>query len=165
LDCNYVHGGRSPQVVSAFNTIITSASNILCTGTPTASFAAIFSGLSEDSGVAENGDTSVSDKFPSQTAVSLYYKPSGKQGPGAITGSATAATATGPTSETAGTTSESESESTGGSATSRATAATTGSSTSASGDSTSTSTAGAAPTGVWTGALGVVAGGIVMIAL
>jgi len=60
--------------------------------------------------VAPSGtDTATTDLYPSQTAISLYYTPSGKQGVGAITG--------------------------------------------------------AAPTGVWMGALGAVAGGVVIAVL
>jgi hypothetical protein len=45
---------------------------------------------------AGNGTaTDVTDLYPSQTAVGLYFTPIGVQGPGAITGSATAATKTG----------------------------------------------------------------------
>ncbi|KAF8849189.1 hypothetical protein BDZ45DRAFT_244548 [Acephala macrosclerotiorum] len=76
LNCDYVHGGRSPAVTSAFHTILTSASNELCTGTPTASFQAIFSSLQYN--VAANGSaTDVTDLYPSQTAVSLYFTPTG----------------------------------------------------------------------------------------
>ncbi|TGO87407.1 hypothetical protein BPOR_0228g00090 [Botrytis porri] len=85
-------------VVSAFNTVITSASNQLCTGTPTASFAAIFNSLGGGGDVAEATATQLTDLYPSETAVSLYYTASGNQGVGAITGSATGATKTGGTS-------------------------------------------------------------------
>jgi hypothetical protein len=150
LDCDYVHGARSPQIVSAFNTIITSASNLLCTGTPTAPFASIFSSLSDV--VAPTGtDTAMTDLYPSQTAISLYYTPTGKQGVGAITGAATAATASVTNGKTSGTTSGA--------------GAATGSSTTGGSSSTSSSKAGAAPTGVWMGALGVLAGGVVMAVL
>lgn len=92
LNCEYVHGGRSPQLTSAFHTIITSASNQLCTGTPTASFAAIFNSIENSVAPGDATATGLSDQFPSQTAVSLYYTASGPQGLGAITGSATLAT-------------------------------------------------------------------------
>ena len=107
--------------------------------------------------VAPSGtDTATTDLYPSQTAISLYYTPSGKQGVGAITGAATAATAsvtstsTSTTAKTTGTTGA---------------GANTGSSSSGGSSSTSSSKAGAAPTGVWIGALGVVAGGMVMVVL
>lgn len=88
-----MHGGRSEQEVDTFNSILTSASQQLCTGTPTASFAAIFSSLT-DAGIQGTGATAMSDQAPSNTAISLYFTASGSQGVGAITGSATAATAT-----------------------------------------------------------------------
>ncbi len=92
LNCDYVHGARSEQDVDTYNRIITSASHALCTGTPTASFGAIFSSLN-NKGIQGTGATDMSDQFPSKTAVSLYYTPTGIQGMGAITGSATGATA------------------------------------------------------------------------
>lgn len=93
--CQYVHGARSEAVVEAFESIISSASVSLCTGTPTASFAAIFSSIADSAPqVASGAATTVSDQYPSDAAVSLYYTASGPQGAGAITGSATAATAT-----------------------------------------------------------------------
>ncbi|KYG41234.1 hypothetical protein M433DRAFT_8117 [Acidomyces richmondensis BFW] len=95
LNCQYVHGARSLAVSSAFQNIISSASNALCTGTPTAGFAAIFSSISDSAPqVVSGAATMTSDQFPSQSAVSLYYTASGPQGAGAITGSATLATAT-----------------------------------------------------------------------
>ena len=99
LNCQYVHGSRSEAVVDAFKAIISSASSQLCTGTPTASFAAIFSSLSEAAPQSVSGAaTTTSDQFPSQSAVSLYYTATGNQGAGVITGSAASATATGSTS-------------------------------------------------------------------
>jgi len=101
LNCQYVHGARSLAVSSAFHDIISSASNALCTGTPTAGFAAIFSSISDSAPqVVSGAATSTSDQFPSQSAVSLYYTASGPQGAGAITGSATMATATSSASNT-----------------------------------------------------------------
>jgi hypothetical protein len=93
LNCQYVHGARSEAEVQAFDGILASASNALCTGTPTASFAAIFSSISEAAPQSASGAATVfSDQFPSMTAISLYFTVTGAQGPGAITGSATAAT-------------------------------------------------------------------------
>jgi hypothetical protein len=100
-----------------------------------------------------SGATVRSDQFPSQTAISLYFTPSGSQGAGSITGSATQATVMSTTtseSTTAETTSMSESQS---------------SQTAQSSHSTDTSTAGAAPTGVWVGVLGAIAGGAVVAVL
>lgn len=93
-ECQYVHGARSEAVLNAFENIITTVSNILCTGTPTASFAAIFSSVAATAPQTASGSTVLSDMFPSQSAVSLYYTASGSEGAGAITGSAADATAT-----------------------------------------------------------------------
>ncbi|KAE9365635.1 hypothetical protein N431DRAFT_549750 [Stipitochalara longipes BDJ] len=151
LDCDFVHGGRSPAVTSAFHTILSSASNELCTGTPTAEFQSIFQSLQYFP--AANGTaTDVSDLYPSQTAVSLYFTASGPQGPGAITGSATLATKT---------------PSAGGATGTGGSGGNTGSGASGGSQSTSTSSskAGAAPTGVWMGGLGFAAGVVGMVVL
>ena len=125
-------------------------SHALCTGTPTADFADLFSSASD--AVAPTGtDTLTTDLYPSQTAISLYYTPTGKQGPGAITGSATAATKV-------------ESSTAAGTVT--MTSQTTGSGTASTGStSTSSSKAGAAPTQICLGALGAVALGMGVVAL
>ncbi|KAH8821485.1 hypothetical protein F5884DRAFT_89223 [Xylogone sp. PMI_703] len=162
LNCLYIHGGRSKNVANAFSTIISSASDVLCTGTPTAPFASIFSSLSD--AVAPTGtDTATVDQFRSNPAVSLYYTATGSEGPGRITGSATAATA----QSTAQSTVASGGES------SAAPASTPASSSSAAGPSgsgagvasTSHSTGGAAPTGLIGGIFGAVVAGAVMVAL
>jgi hypothetical protein len=95
LNCQYVHGTRSEAVAEAFSAILSSASSQFCsTATPTAVFASYFSALSDSSPQTATGAaTSVSDQYPSQSAVSLYYTATGNQGPGAITGSAAQATA------------------------------------------------------------------------
>ena len=95
LNCQYVHGTRSEAVAEAFSAILSSASSQFCsTATPTAVFASYFSALSDSSPQTATGAaTTVSDQYPSQSAVSLYYTASGNQGPGAITGSAAQATA------------------------------------------------------------------------
>ncbi|KAJ9630434.1 hypothetical protein H2203_000955 [Taxawa tesnikishii (nom. ined.)] len=91
LNCQYVHGSRSEAVVQAFESIISSASVQLCTGTPTASFAAIFSAVSEAAPQTATGAATVtSDRYPGNSAVSLYYTATGPQGAGAITGSSAA---------------------------------------------------------------------------
>ncbi|PVH85485.1 hypothetical protein DL98DRAFT_511536 [Cadophora sp. DSE1049] len=154
LNCNYVHGARSPQIVDSFHTIITSASNALCTGTPTASFAAIFSSLS-NAAAPTGTDTAVSDQFPSQTTISLYYTVSGPQGIGAITGEAASATRTASTTPTTSSRSGTSAGTTSSPSGTGAGAAT-----------TSSSTAGAAmPTGMWVGAMGAVAGAVGMVVL
>jgi hypothetical protein len=95
LNCAYVHGTRSEAVAEAFSAILSSASSQFCsTATLTAVFASYFSALSDSSPqTATRAATSVSDQYPSQSAVSLYYTATGNQGPGAITGSAAQATA------------------------------------------------------------------------
>ncbi|KAG4028131.1 hypothetical protein MFRU_024g01010 [Monilinia fructicola] len=179
LNCDYVHGGRSPAEVSAFNTIITSASNQLCTGTPTAGFAAIFNSLGGGD-VAPGTATRLTDLYPSETAVSLYYTASGKQGIGAITGSATGATKTGDVSGSTGVTGVTAAATGSGSASGSGALVTATATSAGSADagtttatatgggksgSTSSSTGGAAPTGFRRGALGMVVGGVVMAAL
>lgn len=89
-----MHGGRTQQEVGTFENILDAVESQLCTGTPTADFADLFASVSADgTGVQGTGATVKSDQFPSETAVSLYFTASGSQGPGAITGSATGATA------------------------------------------------------------------------
>jgi hypothetical protein len=96
LQCLYVHGLRSQRDTAFYNSVIASASGQLCgQPTPTADFQNIFSKIQATLAQPTTGSTVSSDQFPSQTAVSLYYTASGPIGPGAITGSATAATATG----------------------------------------------------------------------
>ncbi|KAI5198605.1 hypothetical protein E4T39_06713 [Aureobasidium subglaciale] len=93
LNCEYVHGTRSEAVAQANEAIISSASSAFCTGTPTAVFASYFSSISDESPQTATGAaTTLSDQYPSQSAVSLYYTASGNQGVGAITGSAAQAT-------------------------------------------------------------------------
>ena len=110
-----------------------------------------------------SGATVMSDQFPSQTAVSLYFTPTGSQGVGVITGSATAATVVSTTSSGSG-------GSSSGGAGAKTTSGTTSKASAASGSesssqSSSTSSAGAAPTGVWFGVVGAVAGGAIVAVL
>lgn len=134
---------------------------MLCTGTPTNSFAAIFSSLSDANvAVASTAGTGMTDLYPSQTAISLYYTASGPQGEGAITGSATLATMM-PSSAAAGTTSGG-SAATGGAAGASNTA---GSSAGSASAASKTSSSGAAAANGLAGLLGVVAGGVVVAAL
>lgn len=157
LDCNFVHGARSPAITSAFHSILTTVSNQLCTGTPAAPFQSIFKSLNYDMGPsnATGAATQMSDMYPSQTAVSLYYTAT-SQGPGAITGSATAATksvasvATSPSKTVSGTTGGSSKSTTAGGAIA---------------STTKSSTAGAAATGAWLGGFGLAAGLVGMAVL
>jgi hypothetical protein len=162
LNCDYVHGARSPAVTSAFHTILSSASNELCTGTPTAAFSAIFQSLQYNV-VANGSATDTSDLYPSQTAVSLYFTATGPQGPGEITGSATLATKTPGMGSAGGGTGTGTA--TGGSGGGGQTTATGGSGSGGTGTSTSSSKAGAAPTSVWMGGLGLAAGVVGMAIL
>lgn len=98
--CLFVHGARSQEDLDKYSSIISSASIILCTDTPTAGFAAIFSSVAATAAPTATGATVLSDQFPSQSAVSLYYTAVGSQGPGAISGSAMTATAGASTSLT-----------------------------------------------------------------
>ncbi|KAI2779649.1 hypothetical protein F4815DRAFT_472803 [Daldinia loculata] len=106
--CLLEHGGLSQRNFSYFSEVLSSASEKLCEGTPTAAFATLFT--EAQAGVPEptTGGTALGDGKSGDAAVSLYYTASGLQGPGPITGSATAATA-----ETSGS-SSSEATATGG---------------------------------------------------
>ena len=113
-----------------------------------------------------SGATVMSDQFPSQTAVSLYFTPTGSQGVGVITGSATAATVVSTTSSGSG----GSSSGGAGAKTTSGTSGTTSKASAASGSkgssqSSSTSSAGVAPTGVWFGVVGAVAGGAIVAVL
>ncbi|KAI0387047.1 hypothetical protein F5Y04DRAFT_242903 [Hypomontagnella monticulosa] len=92
--CLLAHGALSQRNFTYFSDVLSSASQKLCTGTPTAAFATLFTDA--QAGVPEPtaGSTALSDISSGDAAVSLYYTASGPQGPGAITGSATAATKT-----------------------------------------------------------------------
>ncbi|OTA70675.1 hypothetical protein K449DRAFT_17098 [Hypoxylon sp. EC38] len=94
VSCLLFHGAISQRNYTYTSQVLSSASDMLCTGTPTAAFATLLSEV--QTGVPEptTGDTVLSDRKSGDAAVSLYYTTSGAQGPGFITGSATAATAT-----------------------------------------------------------------------
>ncbi|RFU32235.1 hypothetical protein B7463_g4111, partial [Scytalidium lignicola] len=162
LNCLSIHGGRSENVANAFSTIISSASNILCTGTPTAPFASIFNSLSN--AVPPTGtDTATVDQFPSNAAVSLYYTATGPEGPGPITGEATVAVAESTTSTGGGSSAASTAIPASGSTPAPSSSA--GGSGAANVATTSSSKGGAAPTGLVGGILGAVVAGAVMVAL
>jgi hypothetical protein len=83
--CLFVHGARNEQESNKYASVMTLASNALCSGTPTAKWKDLFA--SEDWKIANaTGATVSSDQFPGQTAVSLYYTTTGKQGSGVVTG-------------------------------------------------------------------------------
>ncbi|CAD0082720.1 unnamed protein product [Aureobasidium vineae] len=187
LNCQYVHGTRSEAVAKANENIISSASSQFCgTATPTAVFASYFAAVSDASPQTASGAaTTVSDQYPSQSAVSLYYTATGNQGPGAITGSAAQATAAVSASAAAsGSSSGSLAASAATSATTTSRASSTGSSSSArqssssahssstgsqTGSSTAASSSAAAHTGaanavvVSEGLLAVVAGAMMLM--
>jgi hypothetical protein len=84
--CLYVHGGLTQLELNQYEAILGAASSALCTGTPTADFQSLFSAAQTAAASVTSGGTTYSDQFPSQSAVSLYYTPSGSQGAGVITG-------------------------------------------------------------------------------
>ncbi|KAI1467803.1 uncharacterized protein F4812DRAFT_427631 [Daldinia caldariorum] len=94
--CLLTHGALSQRNFTYFSAVLSSASAELCAegATPTAAFATLFTeaqaGVPEPTGT---GGTQLTDAKSGDAAVSLYYTASGPQGPGRITGSATAATA------------------------------------------------------------------------
>lgn len=95
LQCLFFHGFRSERDVSFYRAVIATASSALCeVPTPTAEFKIIFQSAQGMVPVPTTGETISSDQAVGQTAVSLYYTASVSQGPGRITGEATAATAT-----------------------------------------------------------------------
>ncbi|KAI1462844.1 hypothetical protein F4805DRAFT_11573 [Annulohypoxylon moriforme] len=162
-NCLLLHGALSPRNYTYFSSVLALASQDLCTGTPTAAFATLFTEAQASVPEPTAGGTELRDQRSGDAAVSLYYTASGVQGPGVITGSATAATAT----ATSGTTASnvgSGSVGTGGSTGAGATASTGGSS------ATSSSSSGiAAATGSAGGVKGVLfaaaVGGAVVVAL
>ena len=170
LACNTVHGARAPPVAAVFLDIISTVSDRLCTGTPTAPFASIFEQVRATAGAEEAaGGVPASDRYPDQTAVSLYYTLVTSQGPGAITGSATAATNTRNVVPTDG--SRNSTSDVVDAVNSRTTTTTstslrsTNTVASAATSSTSSSSSGARETGAWIGGLGFIAGGAALAAL
>ncbi|KAJ0162189.1 hypothetical protein CTA2_4962 [Colletotrichum tanaceti] len=158
--CLFVHGLRSERSLAYYSGVLSSASNALCTGTPTADFATIFSIIDVAATPATTGATAPSDQALSNTAISLYYTASGFQGPGSITGEAASATGTS-TSTTAKPATTANGSTTGGGAFTRA-STTAATSDMATGDAASTSPAsgnGAMPTyaagGLMMGAAGL----------
>ncbi|KAH8670941.1 hypothetical protein BX600DRAFT_434079 [Xylariales sp. PMI_506] len=163
-NCLYVHGGLSELNLTYWASVITTASNLLCTGTPTASFADLFTSAQAEVPVPTSGNTALSDISSGDSAVSLYYTATVSAGPGKITGSAALATATGDGSASGGTSTAANTGSSG--ATTKATTGATSKSTGSS--STSTSKNAAGPTAVAGGSknlLIAVAGGALMAAL
>ncbi|KAK0614258.1 hypothetical protein B0T14DRAFT_539810 [Immersiella caudata] len=94
LQCLFVHGLRSERDLAFYKSVISTASSSLCAApTPTAEFASIFSDIQVAAPYPTTGETVSSDQAVGNTAVSLYFTATTRQGPGQITGAATAATA------------------------------------------------------------------------
>ncbi|KAI4866738.1 hypothetical protein F4820DRAFT_241462 [Hypoxylon rubiginosum] len=162
--CLEVHDILSPGNYSYFSTVLSSASNELCTGTPTAPLASLWAQVQAQVPEPTAGDDGalLTDIASGDAAVSLYYTASGLQGPGSITGSATLATAsTTGTTTTGGGVSSSFTGSAGAQSTTNAAASST---------TTSSSSNVAAPTGAAGGGKGAAflaaaVGGVVLAAL
>jgi hypothetical protein len=91
--CLFVHGLRTEQEMAFYSGVISNVSTSLCKSTPTAVFRSIFAEVQSAATLVTTGATTLSDRAVSQTAVSIYYTASGRQGPGQITGDAAKATA------------------------------------------------------------------------
>ncbi|OHE95319.1 hypothetical protein CORC01_09330 [Colletotrichum orchidophilum] len=138
--CLTIHGLRSQRSLAFYSGVLSSASNSLCTGTPTAVFASIYSVIEAAATPVTTGATATSDQAPSNTAISLYYTATGPQGPGTITGAAASATAVAsPTTTSPSATATGSASGGSGSSPTRASTATTGT---ASGAAATTTTAG-----------------------
>ncbi|KAI8303945.1 hypothetical protein K4K61_006560 [Colletotrichum sp. SAR11_59] len=165
--CLYVHGLRSERDLAYYSGILSSASNALCTSTPTAVFASVYSSIQEAATPVTTGGTATSDRAVSNTAISLYYTASGPQGPGSITGAAASATGTGgettaAESTTAGATNTAATRSTSSNSVATTSA---GSGTASGGAATSSSSgSGAMPTFAAAGGLVAGAAGLAVFA-
>ncbi|KAF4836979.1 hypothetical protein CGCTS75_v001300 [Colletotrichum tropicale] len=167
--CLYVHGLRSERDLAYYSGILSSASNALCTGTPTAVFASVYSSIQQAATPVTTGGTATSDRAVSNTAISLYYTASGPQGPGSITGAAASATGTGgettaAESTTAEPTNTATTRSTSGSSTSAATTSAGSGTASGAAASSSSSGSGAMPTFAAAGGLVAGAAGLAVFA-
>jgi hypothetical protein len=93
--CLVVHGFRNDQDFEYWQSVLSVASEGLCTGTPTAAFPSYFQSAEYDTDAVPpvtTGNTEYVDVYPGMTEVSLYYTPTVSQGPGPVNGAATAAT-------------------------------------------------------------------------
>jgi hypothetical protein len=176
--CLFVHGGRSQADEAKYSGVIKVVSAALCAGTPTATFAAILSSAAA-AATPSTGATILSDQFPSQTAISLYFTVSGSQGPGPTSGMSLLISdqrwrrqanyrligvAAGDAVETTGTTRGGSSTRSGISSQSTA-ASTTASRASGSSSSATSSNGGAAASSVFAGAgFGILAAGGALLA-
>lgn len=89
-DCLYFHGLRTERDEAFYESVMGIASHSLCdfyagvsgAAQPTAPFASLYSSAAATVAQPTTGATISSDQAPSETAVSLYFTPSGNQGPG-----------------------------------------------------------------------------------
>ncbi|CAI4215166.1 unnamed protein product [Parascedosporium putredinis] len=86
--CLYIHGYRSERESSFYNNVLSSASEQLCTGTPTAPFRSLFAQIESSAARVTTGATVKSDLYPGNSDIGLYYTASGPQGLGKVTGDA-----------------------------------------------------------------------------
>lgn len=107
--CLNINGLRSERDYAHASDILSVASEALCTGTPSAAFADIFSSAQEAQPEPTTGATVTTDRNGGETEVSRYYTPTGEQGAGDITGAAATAS---PETTTAPSTTSSGGEST-----------------------------------------------------
>ncbi|KAK1771091.1 hypothetical protein QBC33DRAFT_231154 [Phialemonium atrogriseum] len=96
LSCLFLHGQRTERDVGQYMGVLAAASSSFCdaAAAPTAEFASVFAAVQATAAPPATGATVASDRAPGQTAVSLYYTATARQGPGRITGDAALATAT-----------------------------------------------------------------------
>lgn len=80
-DCIFSHGQRTERDEAFYASVAAAASHSLC------AFLSM-------SGAPTMGATTIRDQAPSSTSINPYCTPSGRQGPGVITGNAAGATAT-----------------------------------------------------------------------
>ncbi|KXJ90851.1 hypothetical protein Micbo1qcDRAFT_163505 [Microdochium bolleyi] len=174
--CQVFHGARSERDVAHFDLALGLASTALCGAgagaKPTAAFQSLFESADYAAPSPSTGATTSKDAKPSDPAVSLYFTPTGSSwGPGAITGSATAATASGGDASPTPTASGTGGGSGSGSNTSSSTRGGSGSGSNSPQTSTTVSTTAAPGAAAPTAAAGVkgmllaVAGGAMVAAL
>jgi hypothetical protein len=141
-DCLFFHGLRSQRDVAFYESVMTAASSSLCgAATPPAAWQAVFSSVANTFTSPTTGATVSTDQAVSQTAVSLYWTASGAQGPGAITGSATLATANSSTKTVVSTSATTSGSGSGSGSGSSASTTANGGSTATGSSSTTSSTA------------------------
>ncbi|EHA50941.1 hypothetical protein MGG_12858 [Pyricularia oryzae 70-15] len=165
--CLQAAGERSDRDIARYASVISAASSSLCgSGTLTKSYKEIFSSVDGTVPPVTTGATRSSDRLSGSTQVSNYFTATGTQGPGPISGSATAATSRPAETETRGTTSSSRTTATtGGSSSSPSPGSQSNTANGNEPATTSSSTGlGAAPTAAMGGmALGLAAGALAAV--